>query len=255
MADQWMRGDGTDALEGGDLASLIDDYTTSYLQNPLNRLLRNYRVGVGLTYTSASSVTIGVGELSLKNSGDTVMRMRRNTSTVVVDITADLDTGAEANSTTYYVYAVADADATTFTGIISASDTFPTGVTYAKKVGSFYNGSGGDIDPSSVYTTSEVPSTSMGSHVTTDRDGATLANGTAYLAYTDGLVVGIGAAGGIVTMNGYTDGNADPTGTTVARVVIDATATSGTDTITFPVRAGDYWEVDGCNSSIRWTSL
>jgi hypothetical protein len=144
MAD-WKRGTGIAALLGSTNSSLIDDYVTDYLQDPLDRMLISYRRGCVVRYTSASSVTIGAGELTLRNSADTIKRFRANTAEVVLDLTTDLDTGAEAATTQYYVYAVADAAATTFTGIISASATFPTGVTYARKIGYFYNDASSNI--------------------------------------------------------------------------------------------------------------
>lgn len=143
--NDWMRGDGTDALEGSTNASLIDDYVTAYLQDPLGVLLENYRRGCPVRYASASTVTVGVGELACYNSSGDETRMRANTSEVTLDITADLDTGTEQVSQQYYVWAVADADATTFTGIISESATFPTGVSWGRKIGYFYNNGSGDI--------------------------------------------------------------------------------------------------------------
>lgn len=181
MADinDWMRGNGTDALQGSTNASLIDDYVTGYLQDPLGNLLFNYREGCMVEYASASTVTIGTGALCLRNSGDTIQRFRRNTSAVTLDITTDLDTGSEQVSQMYYVYAVGDADATTFTGIISESATFPTGVTYARKIGYFYNDASGNISTvgniggnarnrSYIQQTADIPSTTPGSAVWAD---------------------------------------------------------------------------------------
>jgi hypothetical protein len=149
MADEWMEGTGADALEGSDDANTIDDKVTASLQNPLDRLLAMYRRAARIAYASASSVTISAGEVTCSNTLDTVHRMRRNTAAVTLSFPTDLDTGSEAANTTYYVYAVADADATTFTGVISASATAPTGVTYYQNLGSFKNNASSNID---VYT-------------------------------------------------------------------------------------------------------
>ena len=77
--------------------------------------------------------------------------MRRNTATVTITLPASgasgnsLDTGNAAISTWYHGYAVADADATTFTGICSASASAPTGYTYFRYLGSFYNNASDNI--------------------------------------------------------------------------------------------------------------
>lgn len=154
MANQWMRGNGTNAVQGDEAGggALLDNNIIAYLQDPLDRLLANYQEGCKISYTSASSVTIATGEVACANAGDTIHKMRQNTSVVALDLTTKLDTGSEANSTRYYVYAIGDADATTFTGIISASASAPTGAnyTYFKQLGSFYNNSSGNIDEDSV---------------------------------------------------------------------------------------------------------
>ena len=87
-ADKWMEGTGSDALEGGDDANTIDDKVTASLQNPLDRLLTNYRSGCTVAYASASTVTVGIGECTLQDTGDTIRRMRKVTSAITVDIMA-----------------------------------------------------------------------------------------------------------------------------------------------------------------------
>lgn len=110
----------------------------------IDRMLANYREGMTLTYSSATTISVTAGEVMCSNSDGSVRKMRQNTSAVNVTF-ADIDTGAEASSTTYYLYAVADADATTATFKISASSTAPTGVTYYKRLGSFYNDASSNI--------------------------------------------------------------------------------------------------------------
>lgn len=180
MANEWMRGTGDDALQGSTNASLIDDYVTAYLQDPLDRLLSRYRRGCRIDYASTTTVTVGIGEIVCSNSGDTIHKMRKNTSAITLSTAADLDTGSVAASSTYYVHAVADADATTFTGIISLSATAPTGVTYFKKLGSFKT-------DASVYITeptveNDFDTRKMGGY-------ETRVNDTVYQADTDGFVV------------------------------------------------------------------
>ncbi len=150
-ADEWKNGSADDAVQGTTNLSDLDTNISNYLQNPLDRLLANYRNGCQVLYGSAKTVTVGAGEISTVNSGSTVLKMRANTSAITLTLDgADtgsnkLDTGTEANSTQYYVYAVADADATSFTGFISVSASAPTGATHYRRVGYFYNDSSGNI--------------------------------------------------------------------------------------------------------------
>lgn len=115
----------------------------------IDRMLANYREGMTLSYSSATTIAVSAGEVMCSNSDGSVRKMRQNTSAVNVTF-ADIDTGAEASSTTYYLYAVADADATTATFKISASSTAPTGITYYKRLGSFYNDASSNITDGSI---------------------------------------------------------------------------------------------------------
>lgn len=146
----WVRGDGTDAVLGTDNASDIDYDVTNYLQDPLDRLLANYVHGCTLTRTSATVVTIGIGEVVCSNGAGTIKRMRKNTATTTVDMAVvgvgGIDSGsAEVVSTWYSVYAVADANATTFTAICAQQGVALSDVTYYRYIGSFYNNAAGDI--------------------------------------------------------------------------------------------------------------
>ena len=137
----WIKGDGTDAVEGGDSVSDLDSNITNYLQDPLDKLLSHHIWGCNITVTSDTVLTISVGEVTCSNSAGTIRRMRKNTSTTTVTNTSSgvggLDTGSLAASTWYYIYAVADADATTFTAIMSASASFPTNASalYCRLIG------------------------------------------------------------------------------------------------------------------------
>ena len=220
-------------------------------------MLANHRRNCNVEYASASTVTIGAGEVMLVNSAGDAYRMRANTAVVTLDLTADLDTGTEQTSQEYYVYAVADADATTFTGIISESDTFPTGVTYARKIGTFYNGSGDDIDADSVINSTDTPTTGFGSWSTTDRDGTTYADETSYLAASDGFVVGFAGDGNAVSnLLGYTDSSNPPTTQRWYQHQQRSDAIHYSS-IMMPVRKGDYWKVTSSNTAytIFWMPL
>jgi len=78
-------------------------------------------------------------------------------------------------------------------------------------------------------------------------------NNTTYQAATDGFVVATN--NDVEEIRGYTDSSSSPT-TIVAIFRIDTGgATFGLDSsITFPVKAGDYWKVTGCDS-VRWIPL
>jgi hypothetical protein len=113
--------------------------------NATDRLLSEFRQGMVVSYASASTLSAEAGQVTCSNSAGTIRKMRSNPSATTITW-SDIDTGAEAISTTYYVYAVADADATTVTFKISISNTAPTGVTYYKRLCSFYNNAAGDIE-------------------------------------------------------------------------------------------------------------
>jgi len=111
----------------------------------VDRLLSNYREGLVLSYSSATTISVSAGEVTCSNAAGTVRRFRTNAAATNVTF-GDLDTGAEASGTTYYVYAVADTDSAAATFKVSASGSAPTGVTYYKRLGSFYNDVSSNID-------------------------------------------------------------------------------------------------------------
>lgn len=129
---------------GTDNISLIDDYCQDN-NLALERSLIDLRTGCEIVYASASTLIVNLGKVICGNSGGTVLKMRKNTSNTTVTW-SDLDTGSEANSTTYYVYANGDADASTFTVKLSTDSSSPSGVTYYRQLGSFYNNSSGNIE-------------------------------------------------------------------------------------------------------------
>lgn len=112
----------------------------------LKGLLGNYRRGCAVEYKGDADLYVRAGEIAILDASGN-MRLRRNTSDTTVDW-GNLDTGSEAAGTLYYVYAVADAQATTFTVVISTNATTPSGCTFYKLLGSFYNDASGNIDAS-----------------------------------------------------------------------------------------------------------
>lgn len=139
-ADEWS----VDAPLGSASPSTLDTLIGTN-NEALDRLMSNYRNGGYGYFASSATFGVSVGEVVCSNAGGTVRRFRQNTSATTVTWT-DIDTGSEANSTVYYYYAVGDADATTFTIKASTSSVAPSGATYYKKLGSFYNNSSGNIE-------------------------------------------------------------------------------------------------------------
>lgn len=142
-ASQWDKVNPSGTIAGAD----IDYYVATINNEALDRLNYDHRQNAKISYASASTITVGIGTLSLPNAGGTIVRWRRNTANTTLTW-ADLDTGSEAISTTYYIFGIADTDATTFTCKISTSSSAPSTVpatTYYRKLGSFYNDASGNI--------------------------------------------------------------------------------------------------------------
>jgi len=138
--DLWDKSDPAGTESPADLDSLIPANNSAQ-----DRLHSNYREGCLVSRASASTLTVEAGEVVCSNSAGTIRRYCANTSSTTVTW-ANIDTGSEATGTTYYLYAVADSDSvTTFTCAISTSSTAPSGVTYYKRLASFYNNAAGDI--------------------------------------------------------------------------------------------------------------
>jgi len=117
----------------------------------IDLVLSNYRKGMAITYSSASTVVVSAGQVVCSNSGGTVRKFRSNPSNTNVTF-SDLDTGSEAAATTYYVFANCDAVADTATFKLSLSSSAPSGVTSYKLLGSIYNNSSSDIDRHFIYS-------------------------------------------------------------------------------------------------------
>lgn len=226
----------------------------------LTNLLYNYKEGCCVDYKGAADLYVRSGEIMVTDASGN-RRLRRNTSDTTVTW-ANIDTGSEATSTVYYVYAVADASATTFTVMVSTNATTPTGATFFKLIGTFYNNSAGNIE-----RVGNLPRKELGNWV--DHS----ANYGAQQAQTDGFVCVrciINSIGGNATelkIEGYTDANADPT-TIRAMSFLTYSAQIYYDSrqggFMMPVKKGDYWKVvytlifqDGGTQtlSVYWISL
>lgn len=222
-----------------DVDTEIDDHVIE----PLERILRGYREGSKVSYATAATLSVAAGEVACANSAGTLLKMRRNTSSTTVTW-SNIDTGSEAASTTYYVYAVADADATTFTIVISKSATAPTGVTYYKKLGSFYNNSSSNIlNDETVTNDNDYFALEFG-------DWESKSASVTYTATTDGYVM-TNLTGNSQTCLGYTDASNPPT---TLRMRMENGGESGETykSGTMLVKKGDYWKVTGNPGLIFW---
>jgi hypothetical protein len=204
----------------------------------IDRLLANYREGMTISYSSAAAVSVSAGEITCSDTAGDVRKMRKNPSATSVGW-ADIDTLAEGASETFYLFANCDADAATATFKISRSSTAPTGITYYKRIGSFYN------DASSNIT--QI----INDNLKQTRDKQSKTVGTTYQATTDGVVVGIancaGSAASIGDMFGYSDNASTPT-TLLGNDSCQYNNTNNYAGISFPVKAGDYYKVVGTST-------
>ena len=229
--------------------ALADDQWTAWPaasqanNKSIDRLLANYREGMVISYSSATTVSVSDGEVMCSNSGGTVRKMRQNPS--ATDVTfADIDTGAEEASKTYYVYAVADADATTATFKVSLSATAPTGITYYKKLGSFYNDSSSNI--------LNIPITNDNSYYLFSGMGAweSKTDSAVYQALKDGFVIAYNRGSANVSLTAYSDASNPPT---TIRMVGAYTSSIGEEgRIFMPVRKNDYYKVVGSPAATVW---
>lgn len=138
-ADQWDK----TAPAGTTSVSDLDTYIGTN-NAALDRLLYLERINCIVLSNTVATLTVLPGTIALPNSDGSIVRWRRNTSNTTVTW-ADIDAGIEAVSTQYYIYALADTDATTFTITISTNSTTPTGATYYRKIGYFYNNASSNI--------------------------------------------------------------------------------------------------------------
>jgi len=211
----------------GSMGCTSQSYTES-----IKNLLIAYRRGCSVDYKGAADLYVRSGEIAIPDASGNV-RLRRNTSDTTVDW-ANLDTGSEAPSTTYYVYAVADAAATTFTVKISTNATTPTGCTFYKQIGTFYNDSSGNIFQESFFNINYLNPPSMKTFISKSAD-------TAYYAYTDGYVIAYTAIdGNTKVLHGFTDSSNPPTTEVMTCPANDASCGSN---FMFPVKRGNYWKV------------
>ena len=139
-SDQWDESKPVGTEASGTIDNLI-----RVNNEALDRLVINYKRGLGANYATAATLTVLQGEIAIPNAAGTTIRWRRTTGSTTVTW-SDIDTGSEASSTTYYLYATADTDITGMVFKISTSSSAPSGMTYYRKIASFYNNSSSNIE-------------------------------------------------------------------------------------------------------------
>ena len=188
-----------------------------------------------ITYVSATTVSVSSGGVMVSNSAGSTRLMLANTSATSVTF-SNIDTGSEEASKTYYVYAIGtNTTDTTFTVKISLSSSAPSGVTYYKRLGSFYNDSDSNITQ---VVNDGFPTISFG-------DLVAKTTNTIYQALTDGFIMGYGylnADGGITEISVLTD-SSNPPVTKPVKLYTNSGTTDGDFSFDCPVKSGHYYEV------------
>jgi hypothetical protein len=231
---QWRNGAGDNTILGTENASDIDSVSYNNIVAPLDNLLSKYREGCAISYVSASSISVGIGQLVLSNSDGSIRLMANNTAATTVTF-SDLDAGAEATSTTYYVWAVVSAVSdTTFTVKLSTSSTAPSGITYYRRLGNIYNDSSSNIQSDKIVNDNNYYALKLGDWV------AKTAN-VAYTASTDGYALALGTDPGVTGtyISIATDTSSPPT---TARSKTHVTSAGSYVSVFSPVKKGNNWK-------------
>ena len=203
-AANWRGGTGENTILGTENASDIDTASYENVVAPLDRVLSNYKRGCQIDYLSVATLTVKAGEVMLSNAAGTVRLMQQNTSDTIVTW-ANIDAGAEAASTRYYIYAYQNTvTTTTFSIFISTSSSAPTGATYYKRLGSFYNDASSDITQIDNDDISEF--INRGDPSAADYSQATLTIDSAYHDLDLSSIVTAGATS-ILLQVGFRDGS------------------------------------------------
>lgn len=165
----------------------------------LDTLLSNYRAGLALSYNSGSTINVSAGEVVVSNAAGTVRLFLKASGSGTLTF-SNLDTGAEGSSTTYYVYAgtsTATDSAPTF--YVSLSSSAPSGVTYYKRIGTFYNDSASNV---SLITNTDGGSNSAFLEPSASSEGTSYSSGVDY-TNTTGRKLLIVAYGHSVNTGGF----------------------------------------------------
>lgn len=237
-SNQWQEGTGENTILGTISPSDIDKDSYENMGDPLDRVLSKYQQGCRIVYASASTITVESGEAVMSNSGGTIRLFQQNTSDTTVSW-SDIDTGSEASGTRYYVWLFQETVTTaTFDVCVSLSSAAPSGKTYYRLIGNFYNDSSGnitDIQNDGFFS-------DLGEWVSKSSD-------VSYQALTDGYIVAYSE--GQVGFGIWTDGANPPT----TYRVIDEGYIGGHASCTCPVPKGDYYKVSSAASVVFWMPI
>ncbi len=138
-ATGWVKGKPASSESPSDLSTLIGENNAA-----IDLAFQKYRQGCQMTYATAATLTVGSGGIIVSNSTGTVRLMLANAAAITADWTM-IDTGTEEVSTTYNVFAIGSATTDTEFTIKISKSSAPSGVTYYRKLGSFYNDASGNI--------------------------------------------------------------------------------------------------------------
>jgi len=197
----------------------------------IDTLLSNYNRGMYLAYASSSSITVAPGEIVVSTAGASPRLFLQNTSALTLT-NANLDVGAVfVANTIYYVYiGTSSATAATGAGYISLSNTAPSGVTYYAQIGQFTTDANNQI--------TSIINNNWSSYVQLK---VSKSAGVVYQALTDGMVTAYVYSPSIQSyITGYTDSSSSPSTIVIEQEIAQQ---QSYDSITFPVRKGDYYEV------------
>lgn len=214
-ANEWTN----PSFDGTESPSIVDTEIAADIQDPLQRLLAKYRRDAYVKASSSSQVKIAPGEITCSNSAATTFKMRQTTSDTTVTF-SELDTGSEEASQNYFVWADCDADATTFTGALSESSSFPTGITSAALLGYFYNNSS-----SNIIQVSNVPNGNTQNRITVHDSTNDTLNDTSYGSDVTGTSVYFYTSGKVVTVLA----NLEVASTPETSFIVDVAGTDKTD--------------------------
>lgn len=208
--------------------------------NVQDNLLSNFRQGLYLTYSSASAITMGVGQVTVSTGGAQPRLFLTNTTTSSLT-TANLDTGASfASSTTYYIYAGATSStASLATGYISLSNTAPAGVTYYSQLGNFTTDSNGNI--------ATITDNSVVVHFGTRVSKSV---GTIYQATTDGTI-SLSFESGSATSSIQILSDANPSPSAVCAFYYDNSGSDFVVPVSCQVIKGQYYQIVQSGGSIH----
>lgn len=242
-ANQFRAGTTAQTIAGTTNISDIDTVSYQNMTDPIGRLNANYQEGCKISYASASTITVGAGEIVLQNSAGTIFLMQQNASATTVAWTS-LDTGSESASTTYFLWAYQEtATDEDFDVTISTSSSAPSGKTYYARLGSFYNDSSSNITRDGIDNDNNYYALHLG-------DWLSKSNNVSYLASTDGEFFACGLmAAGNTSLTGYTDSSNPPT---TARQTLSRSYGEHHISLSVSVKRGDYYKVTGASAYVYW---